>query len=72
MRLDKGTETGHMATIHACLREGQKDVENNELEVADTVQYGPSTNNKVLPNYYLGGGGCSPEILKMTPKRYQL
>ena len=40
MRLDKGTETGHMATIHAFLRQGQ-DAEPN------TVTYGRSTNNKV-------------------------
>ena len=40
LRLDKGTETGHMATIHAFLRQ-------EEDEEADTVFYGPSTNNKV-------------------------
>lgn len=40
LRLDKGTETGHMATIHAFLRQDQ-DPESN------TVTYGPSTNNKV-------------------------
>ena len=39
LRLDKGTETGHMATIHAFLRQEQD-------EEADTVFYGPSTNNK--------------------------
>lgn len=40
LRLDKGTETGHMATIHAFLRQDQDDE-------PDTVNYGPSTNNKV-------------------------
>lgn len=40
LRLDKGTETGHMASIHAFLRQDQ-DAEPN------TVTYGPSTNNKV-------------------------
>ncbi|XP_027044929.1 uncharacterized protein LOC113672779 [Pocillopora damicornis] len=40
LRLDKGTETGHMATIHAFLRQEQD-------EEADTVFYGPSTNNKI-------------------------
>lgn len=40
LRLDKGTETGHMATIHAFLRQDQ----DNEPE---TVFYGSSTNNKV-------------------------
>ena len=40
LRLDKGTEIGHMATIHAFLRQ-------EEDEEADTVFYGPSTNNKV-------------------------
>ena len=40
LRLDKGTETGHMATIHAFLRQDQDDE-------PVTVFYGPSTNNKV-------------------------
>lgn len=43
LRLDKGTETGHMATIHSFLRKNHGDTENPE----DTVHYGPSTNNKV-------------------------
>ena len=46
LRLDKGTETGHTATIHAFLRQDQ----DNEPE---TVFYGPSTNNKVF--YHLSG-----------------
>ena len=45
LRLDKGTETGHMATIHAFLRQDQ----DNEPE---TVFYGPSTNNKVKTEQY--------------------
>jgi hypothetical protein len=44
LRLDKGTETGDMATIHAFLRNDHDDVDNAE----DTIQYGPSTTNKVL------------------------
>ena len=44
LRLDKGTETGDMATIHAFLKNDHGDVNNAE----DTIQYGPSTSNKVL------------------------
>ena len=43
LRLDKGTETGHMATIHAFIRQAQGDTD----EAAGTVRYGPSTSNKV-------------------------
>ena len=43
LRLDKGTETGKMATIHCYLRSGHNDVENPE----DTVIYGSSNSNKV-------------------------
>lgn len=43
LRLDKGTETGIMATIHSFLRKEHEDVSN----AADTVQYGPSTCNKI-------------------------
>ena len=43
LRLDKGTETGHMATIHAFLRNTHGDTETPE----DTVIYGSSTTNKV-------------------------
>ena len=43
LRLDKGTETGDMATIHAYLR---KDHDDDGTE--DTVHYGTSTTNKVL------------------------
>ena len=44
LRLDKGTETGIMATIHGFLRREHEDVSNAK----ETVQYGPSTCNKVL------------------------
>ncbi|XP_028394391.1 uncharacterized protein LOC114518567 [Dendronephthya gigantea] len=43
LRLDKGTETGHMATIHSYLRQqGDEDING-----AETVHYGPSTSNKI-------------------------
>ena len=38
LRLDKGTETGHMATIHAFLR--QDNSEEDEATGEDTVHYG--------------------------------
>ena len=50
LRLDKGTETGIMATIHAFLRKNHGDT-----EPCDTVLYGPSTSNQVQysnNNYY--------------------
>ncbi|XP_028412477.1 uncharacterized protein LOC114535309 [Dendronephthya gigantea] len=43
LRVDKGTENGHMATIHAYLNQQREDVEN----VEDTVYFSPSTNNKI-------------------------
>lgn len=42
MRLDKGTETGTMATMHAFLRR-----HHNDMDPMDTVLYGPSTSNQV-------------------------
>ena len=42
MRLDKGTETGTMATMHAFLRR-----HHNDMDPEDTVLYGPSTSNQV-------------------------
>ena len=45
LRLDKGTETGHMATIHAFLRQDQ----DNEPE---TVFYEPSTNKVKAEQYF--------------------
>ena len=44
LRLDKGTETGYMATIHSYLRQ-QGDAASNGTDV---VHYGSSTTNKVL------------------------
>jgi hypothetical protein len=44
LRLDKGTETGDMATILAFLINYHGDVDNAE----DTIQYGPSTTNKIM------------------------
>ena len=49
LRLDKGTETGIIATMHAYLRrncDDMKDVECNTV-CDKTVIYGPSTSNKV-------------------------
>jgi hypothetical protein len=42
LRLDKGTETGIMATMHAFLRGNHGD-----MDPDDTVIYGPSTSNQV-------------------------
>ena len=42
LRLDKGSETGIMATIHACLRQSHEDI-----DASNTVHHGPSTNKKV-------------------------
>lgn len=42
MRIDKGTETGKMATIHAFLRRHHGD-----MDPLDTVIYGPSTSNQI-------------------------
>ena len=44
LRLDKGTETGHIATIHSYLRQ-QGDETSNGTE---TVHYSLSTSNKVM------------------------
>ena len=46
LRVDKGTETGVMASIHAMLSMAQDDVL-TEDEGCDRVLYGPSTTNKV-------------------------
>jgi len=45
LRLDRGSETGHMATIHSFILETVA----NDLGVngGETVHYGTSTNNKV-------------------------
>lgn len=42
LRVDRGTETGIMATMHVFLRTNHNDVDPNE-----TVIYGPSTANQV-------------------------
>ena len=47
LRLDKGTETGIMATIHAYLHAQTGDTQAPEKEVT----YGPSTNNKVITEH---------------------
>ena len=49
LRLDKGTETKDIATIHAFLRNTHGDTDTPE----DTVHYGPSTSNKVIFNNIL-------------------
>ncbi len=43
LRVDKGTETGSMARMHAFLKSNHKD----EIDPVDTVIYGPSTSNQV-------------------------
>ncbi|XP_028404817.1 uncharacterized protein LOC114527386 [Dendronephthya gigantea] len=46
LRLDKGTETGQMATIHAFLMQYNLE-EVEDVSAGETVHYGPSTNNKI-------------------------
>ena len=41
--MDKGTETGTMATMHSFLRDQQGDLE----DATKSVLYGPSTQNKI-------------------------
>ena len=48
IRLDKGTETGTMATMHAFLRHNDEDT-----DACDTVLYGPSTSNQVRQLIYV-------------------
>lgn len=43
LRLDKGTETGVMATIHCYQRNKVDDVD----DAIDTILYGPSAQNKI-------------------------
>ena len=43
LRMDKGTETGTMATMHVFLHRNHTD----EFDACDTVLYGPSTSNQV-------------------------
>ena len=42
LRMDKGTETGVIATMHAFLRQTHDD-----MDPMDTVLFGPSTSNQV-------------------------
>ena len=42
IRIDKGTETGDVATLHAYLRRNHRDI-----NPQDTVVYGKSTSNQV-------------------------
>ncbi|XP_013403271.1 uncharacterized protein LOC106168664 [Lingula anatina] len=43
LRMDKGTETGKMATMHTFLRSHHGDLD----ETTDSVIYGPSTSNQI-------------------------
>ena len=47
IRIDKGSETGTLATMHCFLRRQHSDVETDE-EAVKTVIYGPSTSNQVV------------------------
>ena len=49
IRMDKGTETGTMATMHAFLRCNHEDI----TDAGDTVLYGPSTSNQVRQVIYI-------------------
>ena len=42
LRVDRGTETGVMATLHSFLRRHHGD-----MDPSDSVVYGPSTENQV-------------------------
>ena len=44
LRVDRGTETGTMAVMHAFLRRHQ----NDDIDPSETVKYGPSTSNQVI------------------------
>ena len=45
LRIDRGSETGTMATIHAFLRRNNQDDLNDPV---DSILYGPSTSNQVI------------------------
>ena len=49
IRLDKSTETGVMATMHAYLRRNHSDID----DPVDTILYGPSTSNQVTRFEYV-------------------
>ena len=48
IRVDKGTETGVMATMHAYLCQQHED----HMDPPETVIYGPSTSNQVGQSIY--------------------
>ena len=48
IRLDKGTETGVMATMHAFVRQ-----QHGDMDPLETVIYGPSTSNQVKNRYFI-------------------
>ena len=48
IRLDKGTETGVMATMHALVRQ-----QHGDMDPLETVIYGPSTSNQVKNRYFI-------------------
>ena len=50
MRLDKGTKTGTMATMHAYIHQFNA----ADTNPHDTVIYGPSTSNQVLCAIVIG------------------
>lgn len=58
LRMDKGTETGDMATLHAYLRGLQ-----GEANPVDTIIYGPSTSNQVSFFLYSIHNRC-PDTIK--------
>ena len=49
LRIDRGTETGTMATIHAFLRQNHVDMNGKDTSdvCKNTVNFGPSTSNQV-------------------------
>lgn len=49
MRMDKGTETGVLATMHSFLRRHHGDI-----DPCETVIYGPSTSNQVCISINFG------------------
>ena len=56
IRVDKGSVTGTMATIHAFLRRNHTDV----MDPVDTILYGPSTSNQASIRVvcYLQSNNC--------------
>lgn len=48
IRLDKGTETGVMATMHAFVRQ-----QHGDMDPLEMVIYGPSTSNQVKNMYFI-------------------